>query len=274
MPSLPISIIFAKAPPMRWLDRLRPARADRDEVRMEEALTAARAEDYARALELWEPLARAGHPRAQNNIGAAFAEGLGVEADPALAYSWLKLSAAAGDPVGQRNLAALYFRGEGVPQDDIEAMRLYRLAADAGDGPAQDMLSWMLLEKGTDDIAEVRALAEKAAAQGVAASMTRLGNLHHNALGVARDPATAASWWRKAAELDDADGQAMLGAALLTGAGIPRDPVAALTWLLRARAGGSALAQNFIRPARAGLTADEIAQAERRALSPLGGSAS
>ena len=36
----------------------------------------------------------------------------------------------------------------------------------------------------------------------------------------------------------DADGQAMLGAALHLGAGVPRDAGAALVWLMRARAGG------------------------------------
>lgn len=256
---------------MGWFERLRGAVPSRDEAVMAQALEAARREDYAAALAAWEPLARAGHPRAQNNIGAAFAEGLGVEADPALAYKWLKLSAEAGDPVGRRNLAALYFRGDGVPQDDIEAMRLYRLAAQAGDGPGQDMLSWMLLERGLDDIAEVRDLAEKAAAQGVATAMTRLGNLHHNALGTPRDPAEAARWWRRAALLDDADGQAMLGAALLTGAGTARDPVEALSWLLRARAGGSALAQNFIWPAREGLSEEDRLRAERLAREPLAG---
>ena len=59
---------------------------------------------------------------------------------------WLTLAAEAGDPVGQRNLAALYFKGEGVEQDHARAAELYRAAAEQGDGPAQDMLSWMLLE--------------------------------------------------------------------------------------------------------------------------------
>lgn len=247
---------------MGLLDRLRRPRAPDP---MEHALTAAKAGDYAAALATWEPLARSGHARAQNNIGACFAEGLGVEPDPALAFKWLKLSSDGEDPVGRRNLAALYFRGDGVPQDDHEAMRLYRLAAEAGDGPAQDMLSWMLLEGDAPDVAEGLRWARAAAEQGVSASMTRLGMLHHNALGVPRDPAEAVRWWRKAADLGDADGQAMLGAAHLTGGGVPRDPAEALVWLLRARDGGSELARNFIEPARSQLSADQRAEAECRA---------
>ena len=56
------------------------------------------------------------------------------------------------------------------------------------------------------------------------------------------------------AERGDADGQAMLGAAFHLGAGVPRDPVAALAWLLRARAGGSALAAPFFEPCAHALT--------------------
>ena len=55
---------------------------------LDEALAAAKAGDYETALAMWEPLARAGNPRAQNNIGACFAEGLGVPTDRPLALKW------------------------------------------------------------------------------------------------------------------------------------------------------------------------------------------
>ena len=61
----------------------------------------------------------------------------------------------------------------------------------------------------------------------------------------------------------------MLGAALLTGAGVPRDPFAAFVWLLRARAGGSALAYPFLRPAEAALPLEEAGRARRAADQPL-----
>jgi TPR repeat protein len=98
--------------------------------------------------------------------------------------------------------------------------------------------------------------------------MTRLGMIYHNALGVDRDPAVAAEWWAKAAMRGDADGQAMLGAAYILGNGLPRDGVAALSWLLRAQAGHSPLANKFFKSARSVLSADEIAEAERRAAAP------
>ncbi|NKC22698.1 sel1 repeat family protein [Ochrobactrum oryzae] len=221
---------------------------------LENALAAAKAGDYATALSIWEPLARAGNARAQNNIGACFAGGMGVEKISA-SRSWLALSAAAGDASGQRNLASLLFKGEDIEADYPEAARLYRLAAEQGDPQAQDMLSWMLMEGEViiADPVEAREWALKAAEGGIAAAMTRLGMIYHNALGVPRDPSQAVHWWRKASAAGDPDGEAMLGAALHLGMGVERDPVAAYEYLLRAEAGGSALAAPFIEAARSAL---------------------
>src|SRR5262245_10424053 len=131
---------------MRWLDRV--SRSDRPDVaaQMAAAHAAASRNDYATALDIWGPLAHAGVARAQNNIGACFAEGFGVARDPVLALRWLALAADAGDPVGQRNLAAVYFNGTGVEPDYARAAALYRAGAEQGDALAQDMPSWMLRE--------------------------------------------------------------------------------------------------------------------------------
>jgi len=136
---------------MRWLDRLRErgqpqAMEESNSDRMRRAYDAAARGDYASALAVWGPLAQVGVPRAQTNVGACFAEGLGVERDPALARQWLTLAADAGDPVGQRNLATLYYNGVDLEPDHVGAAALFRAAAEQGDGPAQDMLSSMLLE--------------------------------------------------------------------------------------------------------------------------------
>ncbi len=132
---------------MSWLSAKKNTAGRSAEIaeRMAEAYAASEQQDFAKALEIWSELGHAGVPRAQNNIGACFAEGLGVERDPALAVKWLTLSAEQGDPVGQRNLAALYFRGEGVEQNYVRAAELYRNSAEQGDAPAQDMLICMLL---------------------------------------------------------------------------------------------------------------------------------
>jgi TPR repeat protein len=99
--------------------------------------------------------------------------------------------------------------------------------------------------------------------------MTRIGLMYHNALGVERDAAAATLWWRKAALLDDADAQAMLGAAHQIGAGVPRDPVAAFAWLTRAHRSRSRFAEQFYAAVRDSCTEEQREEAERRADEPL-----
>jgi TPR repeat protein len=133
------------------------------------------------------------------------------------------------------------------------------------------MLSWVLTDSDhrKPDYGAARDWALKAADQGIAASMTRLGLLYHNALGVERDAAEAVRWWQKAAALDDADGQAMLGAAYHIGAGVAKDPVTALAWLTRARIARSKFADRFYNPVRDRCTPEQRREAERRAYLPL-----
>ena len=115
-----------------------------------------------------------------------------------------------------------------------------------------------------------RMWAEKAAAQGRAAAMARLGDIYHNALGVERDPVRSVEWWSRAARLGMAEAQAMLGAAYLAGKGVARDPVEALHWLLRAEAGGvGELATGFLHEAQAHTKPSQRAEAARRASEPL-----
>src|SRR5262245_66548022 len=120
---------------MRWLDRVSRSNTPNVAAQMAAAHAAANRSDYATALDIWGPLAQVGVARAQNNVGACFAEGLGVARDPALALGWLTLAAEAGDPVGLRNLAAACFKGEGVALDYARAAELYRAAAEQGAGP-------------------------------------------------------------------------------------------------------------------------------------------
>ena len=50
--------------------------------------------DFATAVQEWQPLAEAGHPDAQNNLGAMYYQGLGVPKDEVRAYAWATLAVA------------------------------------------------------------------------------------------------------------------------------------------------------------------------------------
>lgn len=236
-------------------------------IALEQARALAAAGDYVAALAIWGPLAHRGVARAANNVGACFMGGLGVEVDQALAVRWLTAAAEAGDPAGQRNLASAYLQGKGIGQSDELALRWYREAASLGDAQAQDMASWMLLER--DDahlhLAEAHRLAQAAADAGIASAMTRMGMIHHNALGVERDPEAAVAWWGRGVAAGDPDAMAMLGAANHLGQGVEPDPLRAMVLLILAKRGGSALAETFFSAVEASLSPAAFENAGRLA---------
>jgi len=209
------------------------------------------------AVAIWRRLAEQGIPRAQTNLGACYANGEGVAADPVAARHWLELAAAAGDVVGQRNLASLR-----LAQDAEAASIWYRRAAEQGDAVSQDQLSRLLLATAPQ---EARHWAERAAGQGMAAAAARLGMMCHDAVGGPRDPGEAVRWWRVAAGAGDADSAAMLGAALHLGQGIPADQTEAMTWLLVAAARHSTLGRPFFDAVAEKLSPDQREAAEQSA---------
>lgn len=125
---------------MRWLDRL--ARRETPDVAAQTAAAyeAAGRNDYATALEIWNTFAHAGVARAQNDIGACFPEGLGVERDAHAAAAWWRKAATLGDADGQAMLGAAYHLGAGVERDIVEAFAWLTRAREGGSGLAGQFL--------------------------------------------------------------------------------------------------------------------------------------
>ena len=245
------------------LKRLRPPEPDAETL-MARARALAEAGDHEAALALWGPLAHAGVPRAQNNVGSCFAHGQGVPVDHALALRWLTLAAEAGDPLGQRNLGIVHYNGLGVPLDYAEAARWFRLAAEGDDGEAQDMLSFMLLdgEMIEPDFVEARRWAQAAADKGYPGAATRLGSIYYDAHGTERDTAAAVHWWRVASDGGDGDGAALLGAALHLGQGAPENQEDAYRYLLLAERRGSTVAARYLPSVRERLASEVVRSIE------------
>jgi len=104
---------------------------------LEEGLAAYRAEDYAKAVEVWQALAEKGDPVAQYRLGAMYAEGKGVVQDDATAMMWFQRSANQGNADAQYNVGASYAEGAGVAKSDDEAAKWFRRAAEQGMAYAQ-----------------------------------------------------------------------------------------------------------------------------------------
>ena len=85
--------------------------------------------DYATALREWKPLAEAGIPEAQFNLGFMYDSGEGVPQDYAEAVRFYRLAAEQGYASAQLNLGFMYDNGRGVPQDYVQAHMWSNLAA-------------------------------------------------------------------------------------------------------------------------------------------------
>ncbi|WP_139139118.1 SPOR domain-containing protein [Sphingobium phenoxybenzoativorans] len=131
--------------------------------------------DYAKAVKEWQPLAEAGDPDAQYNMGQAYRAGQGVDKDEAAAVEWfrkaaeqglpkaedtygrslfqagkraeampwIQKSAARGEPRAQYILGTALFNGEFVSKDWVRAYALMTRASAAGLQPASNSLSQM-----------------------------------------------------------------------------------------------------------------------------------
>lgn len=81
--------------------------------------------------------ARQGNIKAMHNLAIAYAEGLGTPKDVAKAAHWFARAAEHGYVDSAFDLAVLYERGDGVKQDPVLALKWYQVAAMAGDHPSQ-----------------------------------------------------------------------------------------------------------------------------------------
>ncbi len=90
--------------------------------------------NYATALKIWLPQAKAGDAEAQTYVGEIFEKGLGIQADYQIAASWYKKAADQGHSRAQINLGYLYEGGLGVERDLTTAMNWYRQASGLTDG--------------------------------------------------------------------------------------------------------------------------------------------
>lgn len=128
-------------------DAGKPAITDPEtaKLRFAEALKAYDAGRYSQAYALWLPLAQAGDPAAQRNLGHIYRFGLGMPQDFENAVLWYRHAAEAGLARAQANLGTMYLRGQGVEQDSGAASYWITGAALQGHAIAQFNLALLYL---------------------------------------------------------------------------------------------------------------------------------
>ena len=126
----------------------------------------------------------------------------------------------------------------------IENIAKLRAKAEKGDATAQNNLGVMYANGNgvAKDPAEAANWHRKAADQGFASAQYNLGVRYDNGNGVAKDPAEAVKWYRKAADQGVASAQFNLGVMYANGIGVLKDEIEALGWFNIASISGGELA--------------------------------
>ncbi len=95
------------------------------------------------AVRWFQAAANQGLASAENNLGLLYAEGRGVNKDPARAFELINRAASKGLPGAKHNLGLLYKTGNGVAADPARAKQLFEEAAQLGYQRSQYSLAQM-----------------------------------------------------------------------------------------------------------------------------------
>ncbi|WP_066767466.1 SPOR domain-containing protein [Sphingobium sp. CCH11-B1] len=128
--------------------------------------------DYAKAIAEWRPLAEAGDPDAQFNLGQAYKLGRGVQSDMAMAINWYRKAAQQGHLRAEDSLGLLMFQ----QGDRAGAMPYLERAASRGEPRAQYIVGTSLFNGDVigKDWVRAYALMSRASAAGLSQATTSL----------------------------------------------------------------------------------------------------
>ena len=115
--------------------------------------------------------------------------------------------------------------------------------AEAGEEAAQLQLARQFADAGVPDLASAAMWFRRAAEQGNSEAQYCLAVRHLNGQGVDQDPAEAVRWLQKASDQGHVGAQDSLGVRYATGQGVAQNEAEALKWFRRAAEQGHAVAQ-------------------------------
>lgn len=224
--------------------------------------------------------AEAGDPEAQTDLGVFYSERIPEPGAAETAEMWLGRAAAQNHPNAKHNLGVLFHQLSDqheqnwdralnwfwqAAQDGFlpsiyivanvlwnagkrdQALVLFDKAARQGHPESQGALARAHLMRETEEgYRQARYWAELAAPHNVASVQTVLGQIYHEGLATARDPAQAMAWFKLAARNDHPGAQLLLGAAYEAGVGVEHDRVEAAFWLMRSAAQGNEGAKAYL----------------------------
>ena len=131
-----------------------PAHAD-----FQAGLDAYQKGDYVGAAAEWRPLAEAGDPVAQYNLGLLYLDGHGVPQSMMEAANWFRRAAEQDYAQAQHNLGAMYGSGQGVKRDYVQAYKWLNICAAKGNGGCVTQRDLIAKKLKAGQVAEAQHLA-------------------------------------------------------------------------------------------------------------------
>jgi TPR repeat protein len=201
-------------------------------------------EQHARSL---RQRAEAGDRIAQNELGAALLNGVGMPRDAAVAAQWFHRAADQSCGPAGYNLGVMYQYGTGVPRDLAAAAHWFGLSEE--DYPPSAAAMGYMCEMGlgvTSDPVEARQHYESAALRGNLNGQENLATMYAMGRGGPIDRAQAFRWYMEAAGQGSLRGMNGVGYSYLEGLGTAQDPAKGFAWLLAAAQAGQPNAMHTI----------------------------
>lgn len=121
------------------------------ELNLASGISAFEAKDFARAMQLLNPLADEGEPEAQYRLAIMYQNGLGVVRNEALAFKWMKSAANQAHDLAEHGLGFMYMEGDCIEQNAAKAIEWFTRAANKGLAGSQTSLA-MIYDEGIGDI--------------------------------------------------------------------------------------------------------------------------
>ncbi len=156
-----------------------------------------------------------GNADAQNQLGDAYFDGIGIEQDRAKAFEWYLRAAEQGHGKAQYNVAYAYANGIGTQKNTSEAIKWYGKSADQGVALAQYVLAKLLIDGQyvEQDLGQGLDLLQNASDQGLDLAQYDLGTIFLDGKIVVPDVSKGIRILTLAAEQGNKDAQFNLGLA-------------------------------------------------------------
>jgi len=234
-------------------------------------------QDLRSAFKWWKVAAEHGNVDAQIKVAEAYSTGNKFKQNAESAKKWWELAAEQGSTIAQLRCGEIYYKGIGVPKDERQAKKWWALAAKIGNKEAQLRLD-ELNSKNSFDRTKIMAEAGNTdamvklgdmyyAGEGVGSFKSAIESDEHrigyqydvqdiyrmlNTIATMLDAKddvkegdfhSALKWWRKAADLGNADAQYKLGKMYSDGTGVKQCHKTAGEWWLKAGSAGHSAAQ-------------------------------